>query len=84
MGIIHPEQPSSVLNIKLTSASGNGFADTVKVTGGTTLGELFDEYTKGQDAAAYQITVNRTEESRSYVLKEGDRVTIFPAKIAGA
>lgn len=81
MGIV---RPTGDVTIKLLNAHGNGFTDTVKVTGGTTLGELFDEVTRKASPSSYQITVNREPADRGYLLQDGDRVSITPAKIEGA
>jgi sulfur carrier protein ThiS len=83
MGII-PNSNNGVVSITLLNAHGSGFVDTVKVTAGTTIEDLFKEVTKGARPDQYQITVNREPAQRSYILKEGDRVTITPAKIEGA
>ena len=63
---------------------GGGFADTIQIAEGTTIQQLFDERMPGEHPSDYLIRVNRQPVSRSYTLRENDRVTITPTKIEGA
>ena len=77
------------------SHSADGFSSWIVEPAGTTLGGLFDEKV-GSDASRYFIRV-RTKDvtgrpvslaeedvTRAYVLKDGDQVSVVPAKIEGA
>ena len=63
---------------------GGGFADYVQIAEGTTVAKFFDQQLPGRDAEDYLIRVNRQPVARSYVLQEGDRITMTPVKIEGA
>ena len=64
--------------------SGSGFADTIDVPEGTTLGQLFAQKMPGSDPKNYLIRVNRQPAGAEEVLTEGCRVSITPTKIEGA
>ena len=63
---------------------GGGFADTIDVPDGSTIGELFEKRIPHGKAADYLIRVNRQPVSVEQVLREGDRVSVTPTKIEGA
>jgi len=63
---------------------GGGFADTIDVRQGITVGEFFREKMPSAVPEDYLIRVNRQPVSRDYVLQEGDRLTVTPTKIHGA
>jgi sulfur carrier protein ThiS len=62
---------------------GGGFADNVEVEEGTTISQFIKEHVQ-DDASNYMIRVNRLPVEAAYVLKEGDRISVTPTKIAGA
>jgi len=64
--------------------SGSGFADTIEVAEGTTLGQLFGAKMPGSDPHGYLIRLDRQPASPDEVLREGSRVSITPTKIQGA
>lgn len=64
---------------------GAGFADNLTVDAGTTMQQLFrQQMGKEASPADYLIRVNRQVVAAGYVLAEGDRVSVTPAKIKGA
>lgn len=63
---------------------GGGFADTILVERGTTVGRLFGLQLPGRDPRDYLIRVNRQPCSSEQVIEDGDRVSITPTKIEGA
>ena len=64
---------------------GNGYATTVEVDEGKTVAEFFRSQMQPTDSSSdYTIRVNRNPVDGGHILRDGDRVTITPAKIAGA
>jgi sulfur carrier protein ThiS len=70
------------LTVPLLANDGAGFADNVVIPAGTTLASLM--WTKGIRETDRVIRVNNSIVDRNYVLRQGDRVSILPQKIAGA
>ena len=77
------EPVQNPINITLINNSGGGFADRTQVEEGTTIQRLVAGRVSG-DPAGYLIRVNRQPVQAHQVLREGDRVSITPNKIAGA
>jgi sulfur carrier protein ThiS len=63
---------------------GGGFADHMEIPAGTTVAKLFAERVPQGRPEDYLIRVNRQPVAADYVLVEGDRVSLTPAKIEGA
>jgi sulfur carrier protein ThiS len=63
---------------------GAGFADTVELSEGTTIKTLFEQTVPQARPEDYLIRLNRGPVEASYILQEGDRVSITPRKIEGA
>jgi sulfur carrier protein ThiS len=63
---------------------GAGFADHVEVEPGTTVAQFFAQRLPGRQAGDFLLRVNRQPCAADQVLQEGDRISITPAKIAGA
>jgi hypothetical protein len=63
---------------------GGGFADYVPVEPGTTVEAFFGQRVKSGGPVDYLIRVNRQPVAASYVLQDGDRISITPTKIEGA
>ena len=63
---------------------GGGFADTIDVRDGITVGELFGQRMPGCDPHDYLIRVNRQPCTSSQTIQPNDRVSITPTKIDGA
>jgi sulfur carrier protein ThiS len=63
---------------------GAGFADYVHVEPGTTVQSFFAQKIAHGGPADYLIRVNRQPVPASYVLQNGDRISITPTKIEGA
>ena len=63
---------------------GGGFADTIEVADGATVGGLFAERMSGRRPADFLIRVNRQPAPADQVLRPGDRVSFSPVKIEGA
>jgi hypothetical protein len=63
---------------------GNGYARTEEVAEGKTVSEFFRTQMPDASSADYTIRVNRNPVDGGHILRDGDRVTITPAKIAGA
>ena len=72
------------MQILFINNHGGGFADTIDITEGTTVRQLFEQRMKGCLAEDYLIRVNRQPSSADQVLQAGDRVSITPTKIHGA
>ncbi|HEV8068977.1 MAG TPA: molybdopterin converting factor [Planctomycetaceae bacterium] len=62
---------------------GGGFADTIEVSDGTSITQLFEQRVPGKPAD-YLIRVNRQPVAADQILREGDRVSVTPTKIEGA
>ena len=73
-----------MIKVMFINNDGGGFADTVEVTDGTTVRQLFDSRVPGGNPSRYLIRVNREPAAQNYVLKNGDRLSITPTKIEGA
>lgn len=81
--------PASEGNIRIfmTSTSDTGFADFVELPAGSTIKDFWDRTHGGHDASKYVIRCERFDGGRmpaSFVLQDGDRVTVSPHKVAGA
>ena len=63
---------------------GGGFADYLDIAEGTTVASFFEEQLPDCKADDYLIRVNRLPVAREYVLRDDDRITMTPTKIAGA
>ncbi len=63
---------------------GSGFAASIEVPEGTTLGQLFAQKMPDSRPSDYLIRLNRAPASADEVLTEGSRVSITPVKIEGA
>ena len=78
---------SELMQIFLTSTSETGFADFVELPVGANLGDLWAAKFEGKDAKNFVIRVERSRGEtlpRSFVLQDGDRVTVTPHKFEGA
>jgi len=63
---------------------GAGFADTIEVSDGTSITQLFEQRVPHGKPSDYLIRVNRQPVAADHLLREGDRVTITATKIQGA
>lgn len=72
------------MKIFYVNNSGGGYANTVEVEDGMTIKNFFTRQLPDADPARYAVRVNRNPVDPDHVLRDGDRVTITPAKIAGA
>ena len=63
---------------------GGGFAHYVEVEPNITVEKFFGQRLPGRWAGDFLIRVNRQPAAHGYVLQEGGRVTMTPAKIEGA
>ena len=73
-----------MVKILLVNNEGSGFAGHKEVAEGTTAGELFRSEMGDRNPSNYLMNVNREQVSTSYVLQNGDRVSMTPTKIEGA
>lgn len=73
------------LVVHFINNAGSGFADNIEAEAGTTVQQLFRRQ-MGKDAAPgdYLIRLNREVVAAGYVLQNGDRMSVTPAKIKGA
>lgn len=78
------ERKGHTMKVFYINNSGGGFADTLEVRDGQTIGEFFDQQMPGCGPHDYLIRVNRQPCSAGQVIQEGDRVSITPTKIEGA
>jgi sulfur carrier protein ThiS len=72
------------MKVFLINNDGGGFADHVVVADGTTISQLFANTVRNGDPTNFLIRVNREAVASTYVLREGDRVTITSRKYEGA
>jgi hypothetical protein len=75
------------MQVFLTSTSETGFADYVELPLGGTLGDLWNAKFEGKDPKNFVIRVERAPGdtlARSFVMQDGDRVTVTPHKFEGA
>lgn len=72
------------MQVFYVNGEGAGFADVVDVPKGTTVGSFFKQQMGGSPEDQYTIKVNRDITPSDYVLHEGDKVTITPAKVGGS
>ncbi len=76
-----------MITVYFINGSGGGFVSTVAVEQGTMLEGFVAQHLNevgGGPASNYKIKVNREHQQGSYVLQNGDRVTVTPTKIEGA
>ena len=83
------DQDAQAENIQvfLTSTSETGFADFVELPVGADLGVLWEARFDGKDPKNFVIRVERSPGEtlpKSFVLQDGDRVTVTPHKFEGA
>ena len=80
------ENAAGTIKILYINNYGGGFADQIAVPAGMTIAQFFASRTEMENQVPrdFLIRVNRQATSQDQVLQEGDRVTITPAKIAGA
>lgn len=79
------EGGEGTITIHFINNVGAGFADNLQVDVGTTMQQLFrQQMGKGAAPGDYLIRVNRNVVAASYILQNGDRVSVTPAKIKGA
>ena len=71
------------MKVLFINNDGAGFAGDVGVAEGTTIADFFASNMRGADASSCLIKVNREAVKGSYVLVDGDRVTVTPTKIEG-
>lgn len=80
---IHISLEKEMFKVLFVNNQGGGFADYKEVESGATVSSLFEQEVGGS-SENFLIRVNREQVSSSYLLKEGDRVTVTPTKIEGA
>jgi len=74
-----------MLKVRFLNQMGNGYAETVDVEEGSTVGELFaSKMPAGSSTSDYTIMVNRLPVTRTQALNEGDAVSVTPNKVTGA
>ena len=72
------------MRILVINNTGSGFADYLEIPEGTTVKRLFEQQVNSPDPEDYLIRVNRQPVPADQLLREGDRVSFTPTKIAGA
>lgn len=70
------------ITIYFVTNIGKAFGGAKRIPKGTTVQELLDIEMPGQPHGNYRVSVNSQEVSRSQELKEGDRLTVSPTKMA--
>lgn len=72
------------ITIMFVANIGKSFAGTKRIPNGLTLLELLQQEMPGQNPENYLVTVNRDKvtDLSGHVLKEGERVTVSPTKVA--
>ena len=63
---------------------GGGFASDVDIKKNTTVEKFYSERFHDRSPEDFLIRVNRQPVPSTYVLQEGDRITMTPTKIHGA
>jgi hypothetical protein len=63
---------------------GGGFANHIEIEEGTTVSKLFAQKLPDRPPQDFLIRVNRQPAAADQVLREGDRVSMTPNKVAGA
>jgi hypothetical protein len=72
------------MKVSYINNEGGGFADFIELNDGTTVGQFISAKFPDRAPNSLSIRVNREPTTADYVLKEGDRLSVTPAKIAGA
>ena len=72
------------MQVLVINNDGGGFADHVEVAEGTTVAQMFARQMGAAEARHFLIRVNRQPCAADQILREGDRISITPTKIAGA
>ena len=72
------------MHILFINNDGGGFAESIEVRNGISVGELFLDRMKGTAPSDFLIRVNRQPAIHGQVLQPNDRVTFTPTKIQGA
>lgn len=74
-----------MLNIKFINNNGGGFARTIPVEDGTTLGDFLKDEMDGESLSNYKIRHNETRVCDwDSTLQDGDRILVTPIKMGGA
>jgi sulfur carrier protein ThiS len=74
-----------MITVFFINNDGGGFADDIEVNDGTTIAELVaSKIGVSINLSNYVIRVNRDTVERTYVLQDGDRISVTPTKVAGA
>lgn len=71
------------ITIFLINDFGGGFSANKTIPAGTTVKQLFASVNPGQDPRNFFIRVAREAAPESYVLQDGERVSITPIKVTG-
>ena len=72
------------MRIMFINNDGGGFADMIEVRDGIALNDLFNKQMGDRPPEDFLIRVNRQPATADQILREGDRVSMTPTKIAGA
>jgi hypothetical protein len=72
------------LRVLFINNDGGGFADYVDIEPNTTVIQFFTQRLPERPAQDFLIRVNRQPVSADQMLRDGDRISISPVKIAGA
>jgi hypothetical protein len=72
------------IRVTYINNDGAGFADTIAILAGTTVGQLFGQRSGGGNPANFLIRVNSQPATAGQVLNNGDKVSFTPKKIDGA
>ena len=72
------------MKVRYLNNEGEGFAGVKEIEEGTTLSRFFETQTNNGEPTRYAIRVNNDVCESSYILKEGDRITVSPKNISGA
>lgn len=79
-----PAAPAGQINVLYINNDGGGFAGPKTVPQGTTISDFFFSVLPNGRPSDYNIRVNQSATTPSYVLQHGDRVSFTPVKIEGA
>ncbi len=72
------------MKVLFINNDGGGFHEQREVPEGTNISQFLGHIAGLRSPQDYHIRVNRESVDSSYVLQEGDRVSITPTKVTGA
>lgn len=72
------------MRINVNDSDTGGMTGSQHVSDGITVTGFFRQYKPGKDMKNYRVRVNEQQVNADCCIREGDRLTISPGKLAGA